>query len=102
MDIIIKTENLSRNCVTDEKRPSFSFSIISDKQNVELEGAEISVGSWKIQTTEQIAIEYGGEPLRPFTEYKVKVRAENNHGETAEATSSFSTGRLGKIGRAHV
>lgn len=95
MDIIIKTENLSRNCVTDEKRPSFSFSIISDKQNVELEGAEISVGSWKIQTTEQIAIEYGGEPLRPFTEYKVKVRAENNHGETAEATSSFSTGRLG-------
>lgn len=94
MDIIIKTENLTTGCVTDRKQPRFSFKILSEKQNVELEYAEISVGEWKHKTCEQILIPYGGEPLKPFTEYKVKIVAENNHGERAYAVSAFSTGRL--------
>lgn len=94
MEIEITTENLVGGCVTDKKQPRFSFKILSEKQNVELESAEIRVGEWKCKTCDQLLIPYGGEPLKPFTEYKVKVTAENNHGEKARAVSSFFTGRM--------
>lgn len=95
MEIEITTENLVGGCVTDKKQPRFSFKILSEKQNVELESAEIRVGEWKCKTCDQLLIPYGGEPLKPFTEYKVKVTAENNLGEKARAVSSFFTGRMG-------
>lgn len=95
MDIVIRTENLINGCVTDEKHPRFSFSLTSDKQGAELKEAEISVGEWSHKTREQILIPYGGQPLKPFTEYKVKVTAESNYGEKACAETSFKTGRMG-------
>ena len=94
MEIEITTENLVGGCVTDKKQPRFSFKILSEKQNIELESAEIRVGEWKCKTCDQLLIPYGGEPLKPFTEYKVKVTAENNLGEKARAVSSFFTGRM--------
>ena len=75
MDIAIKTENLLNGCVTDEKQPKFSFKIVSDKPEAELKKAEICVGDWKVETAGQINIPYGGKPLKPFTEYAVKVTA---------------------------
>lgn len=95
MDIVIKTENLLKGCVTDEKRPRFSFSITSDKRGAELDETVISVGEWSYRTREQIHIPYGGQPLKPFTEYAVKVYAKNNYGEEARAETAFSTGRMG-------
>ena len=94
MDIAIRTENLLKGCVTDEKRPRFSFSLTSEKRGAELKEAEISVGNWSCKTREQILIPYGGEPLRPFTEYTVKISAVNNLGERACGESRFMTGRL--------
>lgn len=94
MEVIIRTENLLSGCVTDEKHPAFSFKISSDKTGAELKQAEICVGEWKTQTAEQINITYGGQPLKPFTQYRVRVTAEDNFGETACAESSFCTGRM--------
>lgn len=66
----------------------------SDKQGVTLKEAVISVGEWSLKTSEQILIPYGGQPLKPFTTYTVKVKATDNYGETAEAETTFETGRM--------
>ena len=94
MDIVVKAENLLKGCVTDEKHPRFSFAIVSDKQGAELKEAVIRVGDWSYKTKEQVLIPYGGKPLKPFTEYTVKVCARTNYGEEAQAETSFATGRL--------
>lgn len=94
MQLVVKTENLLKGCVTDEKRPRFSFYITSDKQGAELKEAVISVGDWSHKTREQVLIPYGGQPLKPFTEYTVKVCAKDNFGEEACAETKFCTGRL--------
>lgn len=96
----IKTENLATGCVTDEVRPRFSFSLSSERSGAALARARITVGDWHTETTEQLFIPYGGAPLRPFTEYAVKIEAESTDGERAEKTSSFETGRMGTPWRA--
>lgn len=94
MKVCIKTENLSNGCVTDKKQPTFTLNVTSDKQGAELKRAQISVGEWRAETNGRIYIPYGGKPLKPFTEYEVKVEAEDNFGEKACAESAFSTGRM--------
>ena len=94
MKVCIKTENLSSGCVTDNKQPTFTLNITSDKQGAELKRAQISVGEWRAETDGRIHIPYGGEPLKAFTEYGVKVEAEDNFGEKAYAATTFSTGRM--------
>ena len=90
----LTTENLEDCCITDEARPRFSFSLSSDKKDVRLKSAEISVGDWKTTTTEQVLVPYGGKGLKPFTTYTVKVTAVDNYGESAEAQMAFETGRM--------
>ena len=94
MDIVVRVENLTAGCVTDEKRPRFSFSIESDKQGAELAEATIRVGDWAYKTHSQILIPYGGKPLKPFTEYTVSVEAKLKDGETGRAQTTFRTGRM--------
>ena len=94
MKIVIKTENLLKECVTDKRHPRFSFSLTSDKQGAELEEAVIRVGEWALRTREQILIPYGGQPLQPFTEYTVSVCAKNTCGEEACGQTTFRTGRM--------
>lgn len=96
----LTVENLAEGCVTDNARPRFSFALAADGRDVTLRSAEIAVGDWRVVTTEQIAVPYGGAPLAPFTTYTVTVRATDSRGETAERTAEFATGRLGTPWRA--
>ena len=87
-------ENLTAGCVTDAARPRFSFALDSDRENVTLKKAVIRVGDWQTETTGQIAVPYGGPALKPFTVYTAGLTAEDDAGETAEASLTFETGRL--------
>lgn len=93
--INLTCENLSENCVTDCERPRFSFAIQSENKNAELRNAKISVGNWYTETQEQVLVPYGGERLKPFTEYRVTVEASDNYGETDVRSIKFNTGRMG-------
>lgn len=88
----IKVENQKTGCVTDTP-PSIAFSLVSDRKGEALAKATITVGSWTLETTDQINNQYDG-PLAPFTEYTVQVRATGTSGEAAEAETTFHTGRL--------
>lgn len=92
----LTTENSAGRVITDNPAPRFSFALSSDREGVELKSAKISVNGWEIITQNQIAVPYGGEKLKPFTTYSVKVEAEDNFGERAEAETSFETGRMGE------
>ncbi len=90
----LTVENLTKECVTDNPRPRFSFYLISDRENVSLVSAEISVNGWSTVTDSQTAVPYDGPPLKPFTVYTVSVTAADNYGETAREQMEFETGRL--------
>lgn len=90
----LTVENLSKNCVTDNPAPRVSFALSSGNKNVKLKSAEICINGWKTVTREQILIAYGGESLKPYTEYKVSVTATDNYGESDFAETSFKTGKL--------
>ncbi|MDF2513215.1 MAG: alpha-L-rhamnosidase, partial [Herbinix sp.] len=90
----LTVENLAEGCVTDQKHPRFSFCLNSDRQNVTLRKAVISVGDWRLETKEQIAIPYTGTELKPFTRYTVKIEVTDDAGETAQASVTFETGRM--------
>ena len=79
-------------CVTDET-PRFSFVLESDQNAAHLTCAEFALGKWEKRTDAQSVI-YDGPALAPRTRYAVSVRAEDNHGEIAEATVEFETGKL--------
>lgn len=92
----LKVEHLENGCITDRPDPEISFRMESDRKNVTLKNAEITVGDWTVQTDSQIQIPYKGGALEPFTVYQVKVTAEDDAGETAQAETQFETGRLGR------
>lgn len=89
----LTVDGLESGLVTDEA-PSISFALESRIAGEELESATISVGDWRVTTRDQVGVRYGG-PLEPYREYSVHVEAVGSSGETAEATTSFRTGRLG-------
>ncbi len=92
----LTVENLIEECVTDNRHPRFSYYLESDKQDVTLESAVLSLGDWEVQTTSQIAVPYEGPELEPFTKYTATVKVTDNTGESASASVEFETGRLGK------
>ncbi len=79
--------------ITDEA-PRIGFALDSDIPGESLAQATVQVGDWTVVTSEQVGIPYGG-PLEPYTSYPVRVRAVGTSGETAEAATSFRTGRMG-------
>ncbi len=87
-------ENLTQGTVTDERNPHFSFVTESDIQGDRLDRAILSVNGWQLETVEQIAAAYNGEPLKPFTEYSAKLQVWSVDGSTDTASISFETGRL--------
>ena len=78
-------EGLSAGCVTDERRPRFSFALDSGRPGAALKRAVLRVGDWEAETDGQIAVPYGGPALEPFTTYTASIEAEDNAGETAQA-----------------
>ena len=87
-------ENLIQGCVTDEKSPSFSYVLESDRQGAKLTKARLSMNGWQTETKEQIAIPYSGDKLKPFTNYTAHLQVWDDAGETAAGTCSFETGRM--------
>ena len=92
-------ENATAGCVTDSARPRFSFALRSDGKNVVLAKAKITVlrgGETTYETvTDAQRATYAGKPLEPFTEYTVRVEAEDSRGERAAGEATFETGRMG-------
>lgn len=87
-------ENLTKGCVTDEKKPSFSFSLESDKENINLKMATIKLNNWTVETCQQIGVSYDGNDLLPCTEYTAEVMVTDTAGEKASSSVSFETGRM--------
>lgn len=90
----LTVEHLAEGCVTDRPDPEVSFRLMSDRKNVTLKQARISVNGWSVKTDSQILIPYRGNKLQPFTEYQVRVEAKDNTGEKAQAETVFETGRM--------
>ena len=89
-----RVEDLESRCVTDEAHPHFSWYVESDIQGTEIEYYELSVGKWKLRTSEQIQVAYQGDSLQPFTEYEAIITAHSKNGEMAQASLTFETGRM--------
>lgn len=87
-------ENLAQGCVTDEKSPSFSYSVESDRQGAQLKKAKLTVGEWQAETTKQIAVPYAGPGLQPFTVYQADLQVWDEEGNSAKQTCFFETGRM--------
>ena len=87
-------ENLTQGCVTDVRRPRFSFALDSSREGAALRRAVLRVGDWEGEAEGQIAVPYGGAPLEPFTVYNAALTAEDDAGETDRAQLTFETGRL--------
>lgn len=49
------------------------------------------------ETDCQIAVPYEGRELQPFTKYTVRLEAEDDAGECAQASTEFETGRMDTI-----
>jgi alpha-L-rhamnosidase len=80
-------------CLTDEA-PRIAFALDSARSGEALASARVIVGDWHVDTTDQVGTVYTG-PLRPRTEYPVRVEATGVSGDRAEASTSFRTGRMG-------
>ena len=87
-------EHLTQGCVTDEAAPRFSFSVDSDRQNVTIAKAVVSVNGWTAEARRQTGIAYAGQPLKPFTSYEATLRVTDDAGEEASASLTFETGRF--------
>lgn len=88
----LTVDSLAEGCVTDEA-PRIAFALESDAAGEALASAQVTVGSWSVETIDQAGTPYTG-PLAPFTDYPVHVVATGTSGATASATTSFRTGRL--------
>lgn len=91
----LTVENLVSGCVTDNEKPRFSWYLESDREKAHMKNAVITLGDWKKETDSQIAVEYDGPALTPFTEYTAAVEALDDAGGRAQAEVRFETGRLG-------
>ena len=93
----LTVENMETGCVTDNPHPRISYCLESDRQNVTLKKVVISIGDWVKETDCQIAVPYEGRELQPFTKYTVRLEAEDDAGECAQASTEFETGRMDTI-----
>ena len=88
-------EHLSEGCVTDQKNPSFAFSVDSDRQGASVQKTVLTVNGRQIQARGQTGIVYDGPALEPFTVYEAALSVTDDAGETAQAELAFRTGRMG-------
>ncbi|MCR5102294.1 MAG: glycoside hydrolase family 78 protein [Butyrivibrio sp.] len=96
----LTVEGLTKNIVTDEKHPHFSYKLFSDKEDVVIDVCEITVKNlmgeiyWEKKTNEQIEITYEGKALESSSSYIVSIDVKDNKGESASASTEFSTGLM--------
>ena len=83
----LTVENLTKECVTDNPRPRFSYYLESDRENVSLKSAVIRMNGWSTVTEDQVAVPYGGPELEPFTRYAVTVHVTDDAGAGRSETT---------------
>ena len=89
-----RCQGLSAGCVTDEKNPVFSFITESDRSNVSIKKAVLTVNDETIDASAQTAVPYLGRALKPYTVYHASLSVLDSEGEEATAFLSFETGRM--------
>ena len=85
-----------------DERPRFSWKITSDRSDVVQASYRIAVqadaitvwDSGTVCSDQSIHVLYGGEDLKPFTEYQVQITVSDNGGEIHEGTTGFETGLI--------
>lgn len=92
----LTVEHLTDGCVTDSLNPRIGFAVSSDRTGAMLADAELTVGDWSTHVTQddQAGTAYKGPALLPFTTYNVKLTAADDAGQTAQAETTFETGRM--------
>ena len=99
-----KMENLTGSSITDEKHPVFSFTVESDQDNNKLRHAILRVFDaesqdhtplWEKSTRRQSGIRCSGPDLEPLHRYTAELSAVDHYGESAAASLSFETGKMG-------
>ena len=99
---IIKIDGLRENIITDNRFPSFSFSLVSNEKDVFLKRSvltlfdEIKNRIWSKSNNngEQIGINYDGKELKPFNLYFLQIEVFDNHDNYDSKIISFKTGRM--------
>lgn len=98
----IRVDDLKEEIVTDNRNPSFSYSLESNLKDVVVRQSQIKVyfkeklvwDSGIREDGETLNISYDGETLLPFTTYVVKIWVKDSNEEIVEGEISFETGRL--------
>lgn len=92
----LTVEHLTDGCVTDSLNPRIGFAVSSDRAGAMLADTELTVGDWSTHVTQddQAGTAYKGPALLPFTTYNVKLTAADDAGQTAQAKTTFETGRM--------
>lgn len=89
-------EGMGDGCVTDEKNPSFSFTLTGD-QNEEnkIESVKLTIGDYTTEASGGSCIRYDGPGLVPRRPYRAQLNVRMDDGQTAQASLHFWTGFLG-------
>ena len=88
-------ENVKDGCVTDVKTPHFKWTLSSDRNDVTIKEAGISVNGWRGDALKSLYTTYEGEALKPFTGYDAYLDVTTTDGETVQEKLTFRTGFLG-------
>lgn len=96
----LKTESLNYPIGIDVSKPHFSWVLESDERGIVQVSYNIKVqdasgttvwDSGDVASSAQCGIEYGGSTLASCSAYTWTVKVTDNHGSSAEASSSFET-----------
>lgn len=94
----IRIDSQISSAVTDNSAPEVSFALFSDIPDTFLKSAQVTVCGETLQCGyKQTGIKLPQLDWKPFTTYEITISAEDNHGEKAEKTVRFQTGRLGML-----
>ncbi|MBQ9949866.1 MAG: family 78 glycoside hydrolase catalytic domain [Clostridia bacterium] len=99
----LKCDYRSDGLYIETSKPSFSWILESDGENITQKSYRIAVRNadkviWDsgiLQSDKSIHVQYEGDRLSPLTRYSYDVTVTVSNGETACAEGSFETGRLG-------
>ena len=86
----LRVENMEKPIGLDTDKPRFSWTILSDKQNVKQTAYQLIVSSdqgelWnsgRVESDQQLWVPYGGTPLKSATQCTWKLKVWTNVGET--------------------
>lgn len=95
-----RTEHLVNPRGMSVRNPRFSWKISSEEKNVVQTKYELTVfneedvvwDSGLVESSQSILVPYSGEPLEEERHYRVRVFAEDNHGNRAGTEGFFDTG----------